>query len=129
MRVLLALEEAARREEVASAFERHRLHFWVRSVDPQLMTLEAVRFQPHLVVCEAAAGPLVAPTARARVHLFTHGGVPVAVVQVGQSYRWMENIGVEDLLAIAEEVEEKVFGEGQQPNQRSLSVQRFQTIP
>jgi hypothetical protein len=41
----------------------------------------------------------------------------------------MENIGVEDLLAIAEEVEEKVFGEGQQPNQRSLSVQRFQTIP
>jgi hypothetical protein len=39
--------------------------------------------------------------------------VPVAIVQVGQSYRWVENVGVEDLLAIADEVEEKVFGEGQ----------------
>jgi hypothetical protein len=113
MRVLLALEEAARRKEVASAFERHRAHFLVRSVDPQEMTLEATRFQPHLVVCEAAAGPLVAPRAWARVHLFTHGGLPVAIVQVGQSYRWVENVGVEDLLAIADEVEEHVFGEGQ----------------
>jgi hypothetical protein len=113
VRVLLALEEAARREEVASAFERHRPHFLVRSVDPQEMTLEAVSFQPHLEVCEAEVGPLVAPKAWARVHLFTHRGVPVAIVQVGQSYRWVENVGMEDLLAIAGEVEEKVFGEGQ----------------
>jgi hypothetical protein len=113
MRVLLALEEAAYREEVASAFERHRPHLRVHTVDPQKMTLEAVSFQPHLVVCEAGAGPLVVPKAWARVHLFTHGGVPVAIVQVGQSYRWVENVGVEDLLAIADEVEEKVFGESQ----------------
>jgi hypothetical protein len=112
MRVLLALEEAAYREEVASAFERHRPHFRVRTVDPQEMTLEAVRFQPHLIVCEAAAGSLVAPRACAWLHLFTHGGLPVAIVQIGQSYRWVKNVGVEDLLAIAEEVEE-IFGEDQ----------------
>jgi hypothetical protein len=113
MRVLLALEEAAYREEVASALERHRAHFRVRTVDPQEMTLEAARFHPHLVVCEAAAGPLVVSSAWAWVHLFTHGGLPVAIVQVGQSYRWVKNVGVEDLLAIADEVEEQVFGESQ----------------
>lgn len=113
MRVLLALEDAAYRQEVASAFERHRPHLRVRTVDPQEMTLEALRFRPHLLVCEAAAGALVAPRAWARVYLFTHGGLPVAIVQEGQSYRWVENVGVEELLAIAEEVEEQLFGAGQ----------------
>jgi len=112
MRVLLALGDAAYREEIASAFERHQPHFQVRTVDPQEMTLEAERFQPHLVVCEGAVGSLVAPRACAWVHLFTDAGLPVAIVQIGQSYRWVKNVRVEDLLAILEEVEE-VFGEDQ----------------
>jgi hypothetical protein len=111
MRVLLALEEAAYREKVASAFERHRPHFWVRTVEPKDMTFEAVRFGPHLVVCEAAGGRLVTPTAWAWVQLFRRGGLTFAVAQVGQRYRRVENVGVEDLLAIADEVEEQVFGE------------------
>jgi hypothetical protein len=54
MRVLFASDAAAYRDEVVSVFERHRPHFCMRSVEPGDVTLEALRFRPHLVVFDGA---------------------------------------------------------------------------
>jgi hypothetical protein len=113
MRVLFALDGSAYRDEVVSAFEQHRPHFWVRSVDLRDMTFEALHFRPHLVVFDGAGrGPLVPSGEWAWVQLFRRAPT-FAIVQIGGRYRRMENIGVEDLLAIADEVEEQGFGDGQ----------------
>jgi hypothetical protein len=94
---------------------------WSLEVAPTVhsTTLKRPSSQRGAVGCSYGVG------AGALVH---SRGLPVAVVQVGQSYRWVENVGVEDLLTIAEEVEEEAVGEGQLPYQRPLSGQRFQTM-
>jgi hypothetical protein len=112
MRVLFASDAAAYRDEVVSAFERHRPHFCMRSVEPGDLTLEAPRFRPHLMVLDGAdLGTLADSREQAWVQLFRR--VPTfAIVQMGGRYRRVENVGVEDLLAIADEVEEQGFSHG-----------------
>jgi hypothetical protein len=112
MRVLFASDAAAYRDEVVSAFERHRPHVQVRTVEPGDIRLKSLRFRPHLVVLDSAdRGLLDLSGELAWVQLFRR--VPTfAIVHVGGLYRRVEYVGVEDLLNIADEVEEQGLGEG-----------------
>jgi hypothetical protein len=110
--VLFALDDPTYCEEIVSAFERCRPHFRVRSVERREMTSEALRFRPHLVVFDAFdRRPLVTLQEEWDwVQLFRR--VPtLAIIKIGGRYQRMDNVRVEDLLAIADEVEELSFGE------------------
>jgi hypothetical protein len=54
IRVLVAIKPVLYREAIAGALQKHRPHLEVRTVAPEGLDGEVVRFEPHLVFCHQA---------------------------------------------------------------------------
>ena len=108
--VLVSVEPRAYGGAIARAIQSLRPRLRVREVEPGALGREVARSGPALVVCsQPDAGELAGPPAFVEYRPYEK---PAARVRVGGRCQELDEVGLEDLLRIADETEEFTRGHG-----------------
>ena len=112
MRILLALAPTMYRETLAHALRRDRPDDEVRLADPQALDREASSFRPHLIVCNDDTSEVREVSVPSWVVIRYHDSLSASVFLEGQDTRLIQDIALEDLLAVVEETQRLVLRRG-----------------
>ncbi len=112
MRILLALAPTMYRQTLAHSLRRDRPDDDVRLVDPQALDREASSFRPHLIVCNDNASELREVSVPSWVVIRYHDNLSASVFIEGQDTHLVQDISLEDLLAVVEETQRLVLRRG-----------------
>ena len=106
MRVLISIAPRSYRQVVALTLRRYRPRLEVRLAAPEDLDPEVGRFEPHLVVCNAATA-LVQANVPSWVQILFEDGLD-AIVSVGGQTSEVHDISTDDLLGAVDETEKMV---------------------
>ena len=112
MRILLALAPPMYRETLAHTLRRDRPDDEVRLADPQALDREASSFRPHLIVCNDDTPEVREVSVPSWVVIRYHDNLSASVFLEGQDTRLIQDIALEDLLAVVEETQRLVLRRG-----------------
>src|ERR687893_2869494 len=112
MRILVALEPTMYRETLAHSLRRDRPDDEVRLAEPQALDREASSFRPHLIVCNEDTAELREVSVPSWVVIRYHDSLSASVFYEEQGTRLIQDISLEDLLAVVEETQRLVLRRG-----------------
>lgn len=112
MRILVTVKPQMYRETLALALHQHRPDTEVMIAPSESLDGEVDRFEPHLLVRNDndAAGPESLEAIVCRIEILFSDGMGARINLNGQ-IREMEDMSVDDLLAVLDEVEEFISRE------------------
>ena len=106
IRVLVAIKPVLYREAIAGALQKHRPHLEVRTVAPEDLDGEVVRFEPHLVFCHQATAK-VRERVPSWVEVAYEDSIDAAASISGESSK-IHNIATSNLLSILDSAQERL---------------------
>ena len=108
IRVLVAVAPKMYRQTITLFLRSRRPDIEVRSADPLDLQLECTLFEPHLLVCHDGVSEDVRNRALFLVEILYSDSLDAVVEVNGEDPRRVEDIEIEDLLAVVEETEQMI---------------------
>jgi hypothetical protein len=112
MRIMLAVAPTMYRQTLAHHLRINRPNDEVRLAEPQALDREASSFRPHLIVCNEDAPELREVSVPSWVVIRYHDSLSASVFLEEQDTRLIQDISLEDLLAVVEETQRLVLRRG-----------------
>ena len=112
MRILVALAPTMYRETLVHFLRRDRPNDEVRLAEPQALDREASSFRPHLIVGNDNTPQLQEVSVPSWVVIRYHDSLSASVFLEGQDTHLIQDISLEDLLAVVEETQRLVLRRG-----------------
>ena len=109
MRILLAVAPTMYRQTLAHILRINRPNDEVRLAEPQALDREASSFRPHLIVCNEDTAELREVSVPSWVVIRYHDSLSASVFYEEQGTRLIQDISLEDLLAVVEETQRLVL--------------------
>ena len=109
MRILLAIAPTMYRQTLAHILRINRPNDEVRLAEPQALDREASSFRPHLIVCNEDTAELREVSVPSWVVIRYHDSLSASVFYEEQGTRLIQDISLEDLLAVVEETQRLVL--------------------
>jgi len=100
------------RQTLAHFLQTQRPNDEVRLAEPQALDREAASFRPHLIVCNDDTLELREVSVPSWVVIRYHDNLSASVFLEGQDTRLIQDISLEDLLAVVEETQDLVLRRG-----------------
>jgi len=104
IRVLVGLELRSYREAIAKALQYKRPQARVHTADPEVLDLEMMLLEPHVVICGQTA-PAIRDDALCLVEFLIVGEDLRAVVSIGGRCKIVSNITLSELASVIDEAE------------------------
>ena len=104
IRVLVGLELRSYREAIAKALQHERPQALVRAVHPEVLNLQMMHLEPHVVICSQTT-PAVRDGAMCWVKILIVGEELRAVVSVRGRCKIVSDITLAELGSVVEEAE------------------------
>ena len=112
MRILVALAPTMYRQTLAHSIRRERPNDYVCVADPNALDREAPSFRPHMVVCNDSAPEVREVSVPSWVVIRYHDNLSASVFLEGQDTHLIQDISLEDLLAVVEETQRLILRRG-----------------
>ncbi|MBV9453882.1 MAG: hypothetical protein JOZ19_07165 [Rubrobacter sp.] len=111
IRVLVAVSPKMYRQTITLFLRSRRPDVKVRSADPLDLQRECALFEPHLLVCHDGTPEDARNRALFLVEIHYSNSLDAVVKANGKDLRIVEDIEIDDLLAVVEEIEKTVSNE------------------
>ncbi len=111
MRILIAVSPTMYRETLVNVLRNHRPNDEVRLADPQTLGQEASSFRPHLIVCNDNASQVREVSVPSWVVIRYQDSLNASVFLDGQDTQLIQDIQIEELLAVVEQTQRLVLRE------------------